>query len=680
MSESREQRQKALEERRKRIADLRETRNRRVVDTARVQASATANLDDYVADLLNEPAPVVVSVANSNDTANTAATTPTAINNESSPTETDAASSVPVTTTSTAPTTTSVALPKVETFELGTQTEEPELLPDEDEINNEERNENTTSNETDGMTPPQVDSDPATAIHSDTKDPKLLSDEQVQKEVSSKPFSDFLNTTSKKVERLLGTPLLSDLLVDHVGQVPSSLSSLQDGDAPKDERQFIASRQVYECHKWTSERDITDLDWSPLHRDCVLATYDRRGARPIGSAATTIAVAAIAPHDTPSDSLTPRSGELQSDGLALIWSLAMPQRPEHIFTCGSPVTTGRFHPTEAPLIVGGCESGQVVVWDVRAGRLPVQKSTFVVSGGSNKQQQVKGHSHPINSMVVLEGGAGFVTSSSDGKVNFWSLSNLREPAEGIQIGENVSCLALSPESGALVVGDDHGSMYTAGSSAASGGSTRRSQRQVKALECVDAEGTNLGHYGMVTALSMPKVKKGAHGLTGGPSKDGFLRGMGGLVLSSGVDWTVKLWAPAYRDTPLTSWVSHSYDYMSDVQWNPVHPSLFATGSSNGRLGLWNLALSLDEPLTGGDGIAVDPERTETASGLSGIHKLSWSLDGRRLAIASSDRMHVFHLTEEVLRSRYAEEDSKRVMQQFRTRGWIQDTASTGRSS
>jgi dynein intermediate chain len=411
MSESREQRQKALEERRKRIADLRETRNRRVVDTARVQASATANLDDYVADLLNEPAPVVVTVAGINDTANATTPTTTAINKEfSSPPEPDSTSSVPAststttTTTTTAPTTISVALPKVETFELGTQTEEPELLPEEDEINNDERNEIMMSNEKDGMTHPQVNTDQATAINSDNKEPKLLSDEQVQKEVSSKPFSDFLNTTSKKVERLLGTPLLSDLLVDHVGQIPSALSSLQDGDAPKDERQFIASRQVYECHKWTSERDITDLDWSPLHRDCVLATYDRRGARPMGSSATTIAVAAIAPHDTPSDSLTPRSGELQSDGLALIWSLAMPQRPEHIFTCGSPVTTGRFHPNEAPLVVGGCESGQVVVWDVRAGRLPVQKSTFVVSGGSNKQQQMKGHSHPINSMVVLEGG------------------------------------------------------------------------------------------------------------------------------------------------------------------------------------------------------------------------------------------------------------------------------------
>lgn len=237
----------------------------------------------------------------------------------------------------------------------------------------------------------------------------------------------------------------------------------------------------------------------------------------------------------------------------------------------------------------------------------------------------------------------------------------------------MSCFALSPESGALVVGDDHGALYTAGSGGGGGGggAARRSQRQVKALESVDAEGANLGHYGMVTALSTPKVKK--DGLSG-QSKGGFLRGMAGMVLSSGVDWTVKLWAPAYRDTPLTSWVSHSYDYMSDVQWSPVHPSLFATGSSNGRLGLWNLAISLDEPMTGADGIVVNPERADAASGLAGIHKLSWSLDGRRLAVASSDRLHVLNLTEEVLRSRQAEDDGKRVMQQFMTRGWISNTS------
>lgn len=415
MSESREQRQKALEERRKRIADLRETRNRRVVDTARVQASVTANLDDYVADLLNEPAPVVTSAAGQfidtdQDTDTAAADSKGANNNKEKDEDEEALASLQSSSSAaaTVPTPTP-AIPKTETLEFGTQTEEPdELLMLEDTNNEDDNDQNIINDKEKEKDATDGNGNGNTALPTkNEKDPKFLSNEQVQKEVSTKPFSDFLNTTSKKVERLLGTPLLSDLLVDHVGQVPSS--SANDNDAPKDERQFIANRKVYECHKWTSERDITDLDWSPLHRDCVLATYDRRGARPAGSSSSsTIAVAAIAPHDTPSDSLTPRSGELQSDGLALIWSLAMPHRPEHIFTCGSPVTTGRFHPTEAPLVVGGCESGQVVVWDVRAGRLPVQKSTFVVSGGSSNSstnnKQVKGHAHPINTMAVLEGG------------------------------------------------------------------------------------------------------------------------------------------------------------------------------------------------------------------------------------------------------------------------------------
>ena len=78
----------------------------------------------------------------------------------------------------------------------------------------------------------------------------------------------------------------------------------------------------------------------------------------------------------------------------------MPTRPEHIFTCGSPVTCGRFHPTEPTLILGGCESGQLVVWDTRAGRLPVQKSALTsVLGASSK-----GHVYPIGSMEVIEGG------------------------------------------------------------------------------------------------------------------------------------------------------------------------------------------------------------------------------------------------------------------------------------
>jgi dynein intermediate chain, cytosolic len=87
--------------------------------------------------------------------------------------------------------------------------------------------------------------------------------------------------------------------------------------------------------------------------------------------------------------LAPRSGELESDGLCLAWNLSMPSRPEHILTCGSPVTSAKFHPMESPLVIGGCQSGQLVIWDIRAGRLPVQRS---------------GQGYPINAIQVVENG------------------------------------------------------------------------------------------------------------------------------------------------------------------------------------------------------------------------------------------------------------------------------------
>ena len=80
--------------------------------------------------------------------------------------------------------------------------------------------------------------------------------------------------------------------------------------------------------------------------------------------------------------------------------------------------------------------------------------------------------------------------------------------------------------------------------------------------CGKLEPGSEGHYGMVTSLSTKSQKASARA---GLSK-GFLRGSGGMFLSAGVDWTVKMWAPAYGDKPLLSLVSHSYDYMSDVKW------------------------------------------------------------------------------------------------------------------
>jgi dynein intermediate chain len=253
--------------------------------------------------------------------------------------------------------------------------------------------------------------------------------------------------------------------------------------------------------------------------------------------------------------------------------------------------------------------------------------------------------------------AGLVTSATDGRVNFWSLANLRDPVESLQIGDSVSCLAVSPESGNLICGDDMGSIYTVQSPNASlgGGGGQRSRRQVRKLDCGDE-----CHFGMVTSVATKNLKSSARA---GLSK-GFLRGTGGLFLSSGVDWTVKLWAPAYTDKAILSLVSHSYDYMSDVQWNPTHPALMATASSNGTIGLWNLAHSMEEPITGSDGIVVEPDG---GSG-RGLNKLKWSPDGRRMLAASADRVHVLVLSEDVVRQK-GDEDS-RMMNHLTSRGLL----------
>jgi len=443
---TRAERAAALEEKRRRLEDLKKRRVRRGEDTAKVKAAhggtgAGNNLDEYIDGLLATEQPEgskTVSAASSKDdeadataAASGAATTPdraAAASDDGKSAHSAAAASgggynnVIAESAPASPPRKAV----VETFTIGTQTEvddfpEPPEPEDDDEEEEDEENEQdakqkkrASSADADRRQDGKPSAAAAAVSRDDEKDPKLLSTEEVEKEVGSEPFSSFINTASKKVERMLGTPLLGDLLVDYAGGDGADSSAKGDSAKDSDDSRFLTSRQAFECPTWTTGRDVTDIDWSPLHRELFLSTYTvqsatsassganatpvkTKSASSSASAGTSAAVSVVAPHDTMSSSLTPRSGELQSDGLLLIWNLTMPTRPEHIFTCGSPVTVGRFHPTESPLLVGGCESGQLVVWDVRAGRLPVQKSALL-SGST------KGHVYPVDGMEMIEGG------------------------------------------------------------------------------------------------------------------------------------------------------------------------------------------------------------------------------------------------------------------------------------
>jgi dynein intermediate chain len=401
---ARAQRQAALEEKKKRLEELKARRQQRTTtnvsaqDAAKVKIAASANLDDYIEGLLKAPAAAAAapSVPAAND--GTASTSEVTENGSKPP---DSSKKSEYGSDEKAP---SVAAPpqptaqlKAETFEMATQTADDDFPPsdaygDDEEVQQQSPDDNAQ------------DADLAEAVEQGRQEnevleeAKVLTAEEVEKELSSEAFSSFLNSTSKKVERVLGSDLLADLLVDYDGLADGSKrASTKTSDGTK----FLASRQIYECPKWTTSRAVTDMDWSPLHRELMLCGYHMPTSssslgQPVGSSAVKV----ISPDDTPSDSLAPRSGELLSDGLALVWNLAMPNRPENIFTCGSPVTTTRFHPTESALIIGGCQSGQIVVWDVRAGRMPVQKSVLTTNASGNS----KAHTHPVCAMEVIEGG------------------------------------------------------------------------------------------------------------------------------------------------------------------------------------------------------------------------------------------------------------------------------------
>jgi dynein intermediate chain len=408
--EARQQRQKALADKKKRLEELKARRQQRGTQTVGApevsRGAAAANLDEYIEGLLQVPAtstPAAGTPANATAGAPTPVAAADAAAKGSETAETAAAVAATAAAVP-APAPLAARIIKMECFEMGTQTADDEFPATLDYDEEEQQPELAEDN---GYDRNAVESSYRNYDEEDDvqEEAKVLTAEEVERELGSEMFSSFLNSAAKKVERVLGSAILADLLVDYDGETDGTkriATKASDGS------KFLSSRQIYECPRWTATRDVTDMDWSPLHRELMLCGYHMQSStstlgQPVGSAA----VKNLSPDDTPSDSLAPRQGELASDGLALVWNLAMPGRPEHIFTCGSPVTSTRFHPTESPLIIGGCQSGQVVVWDVRAGRMPVQKSSLTTTASGNS----KGHTHPISSMEIVEGG---VSSSGVG--------------------------------------------------------------------------------------------------------------------------------------------------------------------------------------------------------------------------------------------------------------------------
>nr|XP_057923689.1 cytoplasmic dynein 1 intermediate chain 2-like isoform X3 [Doryrhamphus excisus] len=357
--------------------------------------------------------------------------------------------------------------------------------------------------------------------------PKELTEEEKLQILHSEDFLTFFERGSRIVERALSEQV--DVCFDYSGRdLEDKEGDLQAGAKLVLNRQFADER-------WTKNRVVTCLDWSPQYPELLVASYNNN-------------------EDSPHE----------PDGVALVWNMKYKKgTPEYIFHCQSEVMSAGFAKFHPNLVVGGTYSGQIVLWDNRSNkRTPVQRTPLSAAA----------HTHPVYCVNVVgtQNANNLISISTDGKMCSWSLDMLSQPQDSLELvfkqSKAVAVTSMGFPLGDVnnfVVGSEDGSVYTACRHGSKAGITEVFE----------------GHHGPVTGLSCHTAA--------GPVDFSH------LFISSSFDWTVKLWSTK-STRPLYSF-EDSCDYVYDAMWSPTHPALFACVDLAGRLDLWNLNNDTEVP-------------------------------------------------------------------------------------
>lgn len=408
-------------------------------------------------------------------------------------------------------------------------------------------------------------------------------------------FTDFLEQSSKIVERALTDAY--DYMKDY--------TLLDDRTADDYEGRQVKCQRVFWDEKICKGRSITDIAWSTKFPELIVVSYSRSSA-------------------TATD---------EPDGLVLVWSMHLADRPEFIFHAQTDVLSVCFSPFHPNLVIGGTYSGQILVWDLRARNLPILKTPLSAAG----------HTHPVYSiaMVGTQNAHNLITASTDGMVCSWMLDMLARPQETLELlntahakTDEVSVTVIGfpdQETTTFWVGTEEGNVYQAARYDRAGYKAGLSLAEVYR-----------GHAAPITGLHF-------HPLHGHID-------FSDLFLTSSMDWTCRLWrmkgglssssssatalrvaatTPKGGDTvsPLLT-LEEANDYVYDVAWHTLHPSLFGQVDGSGRFDLFNLNIDVERPIVS---IQVGNSRA--------LNKLKWDKkDGKRVAMGGAEgKVYVYDI-------------------------------------
>lgn len=307
-----------------------------------------------------------------------------------------------------------------------------------------------------------------------------------------------------------------------------------------------------------------------------------------------------------------------------MWNLHLQDRPEYVFHAQSDILVAKFSPFHPNLMVGGTYSGEVLLWDTRTRWSPVQKSPLTGAG----------HTHPVYAVDIVgtQNAHNIVSCSTDGTVCGWTVDMLAQPQESFELIPPPStkadvllridtvaptCMAFPrADPTYFLVGTEEGAMYAC---------HRYDRANAKAG--VDPSISYRGHTAPLTSLQYHPGR--------GPID------LEDLVLSSSLDWTVKLWkvrAPAAVPSVPVAGAGQvgapildlaRDDIVYDAAWSPVKPGVFAVVDGAGQVEVWDITLDTEVPVAK----ARPSERPGRDLAGRSLNRVAWEgQDGKRLAV------------------------------------------------
>lgn len=260
-----------------------------------------------------------------------------------------------------------------------------------------------------------------------------------------------------------------------------------------------------------------------------------------------------------------------------------------------------------------------------------------------------------------------MSASTDGRVCIWDIDQLQQPVDMMDLRIELSIVSnyssatklpadkrmeasvtsfaiLRKEVQELFIGTEAGKIYSAkleqqkGQTAAHGagandGADVASEKTIKNGTAVDAiaarevivknaASSDEAHFGPVTAMHLNPL---------------LMARRDGLLITSSLDSSVKLWSTDHPQVPILSFEPSS-EYVCDVRWSPVHPSLFAVADGSGAVSVWNILKDTEVPV-----ISV-------SAGKRALTKIRWSADGLNVIVGDDiGTTLVFEVPSEVRR-------------------------------